>query len=147
MKFYYFSYLFSMGFGIGKFPLFPGTIASLLTLPVIWYLNKILEFKTLLILIFFYTLISIYFVNICIKNLKDKDPKYIIVDEQIGQAVALLFCDQKIVEFLISFILFRIFDIIKPFPINYVDKIKNSLGVILDDILAGIFVCILFLLI
>ena len=136
-----------MGFGIGKFPLFPGTIASLLTLPVIWYLNKILEFKTLLILIFFYTLISIYFVNICIKNLKDKDPKYIIVDEQIGQAVALLFCDQKIVEFLISFILFRIFDIIKPFPINYVDKIKNSLGVILDDILAGIFVCILFLLI
>ncbi len=147
MKFYYFSYLFSTGFGIGKFPLFPGTIASLFTLPAIWYLNNILEFKTLLVLIGFYTLISIYFVNVCIKNSKDKDPKYIIVDEQIGQAIALLFCDQKIIEFIISFILFRFFDIIKPFPINYADKMKSSLGVILDDILAGMFVCIIFLLI
>ena len=147
MKFYYFSYLFSIGFGLGKFPFFPGTIASLFTLPAIWYLNNILEFKTLLVLIGFYTLISIYFVNVCIKNSKDKDPKYIIVDEQIGQAIALLFCDQKIIEFIISFILFRFFDIIKPFPINYADKMKSSLGVILDDILAGIFVCIIFLLI
>ena len=147
MKFYYFSYLFSTGFGIGKFPLFPGTIASLFTLPAIWYLNNLLQCKTLLVLIGFYTLISIYFVNVCIKNSKDKDPKYIIVDEQIGQAIALLFCDQKIIEFIISFILFRFFDIIKPFPINYADKMKSSLGVILDDILAGIFVCIIFLLI
>lgn len=76
--------------------------------------------------------------------MENKDPKFIVLDEYIGQAVALIFCRQDILDYLIAFIGFRFLDILKPFPINYVDKIKNAYGVIFDDLLAGFFISLLF---
>ena len=72
------------------------------------------------------------------KKGKKKDPSYIVIDEHIGQAVALLFCNETILNYLLAFILFRFFDILKPFPINYFDRIDNSFGIIADDIAAGL---------
>ena len=95
-------------------------------------------------MIILYSLISLIFIKICTIKLKNKDPKFIVVDEHIGQAVSLIFCSQEIIQYLISFLLFRFFDIIKPFPINIIDrKMKNPFGVIYDDIVAGFFVCII----
>lgn len=78
--------------------------------------------------------------------MKNKDPKFVVIDEYIGQAVALIFCKQDILDYLIAFVGFRFLDIIKPFPINYIDKIKNAYGVVFDDLFAGIFISLLFFL-
>ncbi|MAI29485.1 MAG: phosphatidylglycerophosphatase [Rickettsiales bacterium] len=139
-----FSYYFSSSFGIGKSKLFPGTLASLFTLPIVWFIRDFFSFNFFLISLFFYSIISFYLIKICIKNLANKDPKYIVADEHIGQSISLIFCDQEITDYLVSFCLFRFFDIAKPYPINLVDKyLKNASGVILDDVIAGIFVCII----
>ena len=138
------SFLFSSSFGIGNLKLFPGTVASLLTLPIVWFIRDFLSFNSFLIILLFYSITSYILIKVCIKNLTDKDPKFIVADEHIGQSISLIFCDQQIFDYIVSFIFFRFFDIVKPFPINLVDKhLKNASGVILDDVLAGILVCII----
>ena len=138
------SYIFSTSFGVGDSKLFPGTLASLITLPIVWLIKDFFSLNFFLIVLLFYSIISYFLIKICIKNITNKDPKYIVADEHIGQSIALIFCDQNIFDYLFSFILFRFFDIVKPFPINLIDKkVKNAYGVILDDVLAGIFVCII----
>ncbi len=132
------SKIFCTGLGIGKIPFFPGTLASLSILPVIWVIKKNQPIEFFLILILMYLVISYFLIKVCISNQSNKDPSYIVVDEHLGQAVTLLFCDEEFIEYLIAFMLFRFFDILKPFPISYFDNIKNPLGVIGDDIVAGI---------
>ena len=138
------SYYFSTSFGVGNTKFFPGTLASLVTLPFVWILKEFFSLDFFLIALFFYSLTSYFLIKTCIKNTTNKDPKYIVADEHIGQSISLIFCDQVIIDYLIAFCLFRFFDIVKPFPIYLVDnKIKNAFGVILDDVLAGIFVCVI----
>ncbi len=138
------SYYFSSSFGVGNSKLFPGTLASLITLPIVWLIRDFFSLNFFLIILVFYSLISYFLIKICIKNIEDKDPKYIVTDEHIGQSISLIFCDQEILDYITSFILFRFFDIFKPFPIYLVDKyVKNAFGVIFDDVLAGIFVCLI----
>ena len=138
------SYYFSTSFGVGNTKFFPGTLASLVTLPFVWLLKEFFSLEFFLITLFFYSLTSYFLIKTCIKKTTNKDPKYIVADEHIGQSISLIFCDQVIIDYLIAFCLFRFFDIVKPFPINLVDyKVKNAFGVILDDVLAGLFVCII----
>ena len=102
-------------------------------------------------------LISIYAVNIFIKDLDNKDPKEIVIDEFIGQSIPICLYEiahegaketSKVLTFyFIMFILFRIFDIVKPYPVSYYDKnFKNSFGVIMDDVCAGLYVVAVFVL-
>ena len=138
------SYYFSTSFGVGNTKFFPGTLASLVTLPFVWLLKEFFSLEFFLITLFFYSLTSYFLIKTCIKKTTNKDPKYIVADEHIGQSISLIFCDQVIIDYLIAFCLFRFFDIAKPFPINLVDnKVKNAFGVILDDVLAGVFVCLI----
>ena len=138
------SYYFSTSFGVGNTKFFPGTLASLVTLPFVWLLKEFFSLDFFLIALFFYSLTSYFSIQTCIKSTTNKDPKYIVADEHIGQSISLIFCDQVIIDYLIAFCLFRFFDIVKPFPINLVDnKVKNAFGVILDDVLAGVFVCLI----
>ena len=101
-----------------------------------------------LLLIFVY---SFYAVNEYIKNNKNKDPKEVVIDEFIGQSIPIYLYEiahgtmkssqEAILFYLYIFILFRYFDIKKPFPVSYIDKkFKNSFGVIFDDIVAGLYV-------
>ena len=138
------SFYFSTSFGVGNSKFFPGTLASLVTLPFVWLLKEFFSLDFFLIVLFFYSLTSYFSIQTCIKSTTNKDPKYIVADEHIGQSISLIFCDQVIIDYLIAFCLFRFFDIVKPFPINLVDnKVKNAFGVILDDVLAGVFVCLI----
>tara|TARA_Y100000766_G_C18564480_1_gene439305 strand:- start:53 stop:502 length:450 start_codon:yes stop_codon:yes gene_type:complete len=138
------SFLFSSSFGIGNLKLFPGTVASLLTLPIVWFIRDFFSFNTFLIILIFYSISSYILIKVYINKLSDKDPKCVVADEHIGQSISLIFCDQQIFDYIVSFVFFRFFDIIKPFPINLVDKhLKNAAGVILDDVIAGVFVCII----
>ena len=146
-------------FGIGYFKYAPGTAASFVTC-LIYYILWLSDFSlhsNKIYLVFF--LIIILFCSIIIIDklshlFKKKDPREIVVDEFVGQSIPLMSfifsadtfvpigekTDNLIIFILLSFVLFRLFDIVKPFPINIVDKkMKNGVGVMLDDIIAGIY--------
>ena len=147
------NFLFVTLFGIGKIKKIPGSLASLVTTLFLFFLFHILNISPNIVLIsviiiFF---ISLYAVNIFIKDLENKDPKEVVIDEFIGQSIPLCLYEVahnvpketgEILKFyFIMFILFRIFDITKPFPASYYEKnFKNSLGVIMDDVCAGLYV-------
>ena len=147
------NFLFVTLFGIGKIKKIPGSLASLVTTLFLFFLFHILNISPNIVLIsviiiFF---ISLYAVNIFIKDLANKDPKEVVIDEFIGQSIPLCLYEvahnvpketAEILKFyFIMFILFRIFDITKPFPVSYYEKnFKNSLGVIMDDVCAGLYV-------
>jgi len=147
------NFLFVTLFGIGKIKKIPGSFASLVTILFLFFLFHIVNVSANIVLysiiiIFF---ISLYAVNIFIKDLTNKDPKEIVIDEFIGQSIPICLyeiahdmpkdTDQVLKFYFIMFILFRIFDIVKPFPVNYYEKnFKNSFGVIMDDVCAGLYV-------
>ena len=138
---------------IGKISKIPGSIASLATTIFLFFLFHILKISPnfvliSLIIIFF---ISLYAVNIFIEDLDNKDPKEVVIDEFIGQSIPICLYEiahegskdinQVLTFYFIMFILFRIFDIAKPYPVSYYDKnFKNSFGVIMDDVAAGLYV-------
>ena len=147
------NFLFVTLFGIGKIKKIPGSIASLVATLFLFFLFHILNISPNIVLIFVIIIffISIYAVNIFIKDLENKDPKEIVIDEFIGQSIPLCLYEvahnvpKETTEILkiyfIMFVLFRIFDISKPFPASYYEKnFKNSLGVIMDDVCAGLYV-------
>ena len=143
-------------FGIGHFKYAPGTIASFVTcliyysIPYKYGSNKLY----LLVFLFLILIYSIILIDKLIHKFKKKDPNEIVIDEFVGQSiplVAIYFIPQSFfleylnpngrdLWYLSSFITFRLFDIFKPWPISIVDKkIKNGMGVMLDDIIAGVF--------
>jgi len=140
-------------FGLGKIKKIPGTFGSLATILILYIFFHILRIPSniiilFLLIIFFY---SFYAVSTHIKNSSNKDPGEIIIDEFIGQSIPIYLYEishgtskdstDAIVFYTICFILFRYFDIIKPFPVSFFDKnFKNSFGVIMDDVMAGIYV-------
>ena len=139
-----FSLFFCTGFGVGFFPFFPGTIASLIILPVIWFVKINFSLDILIFCITIYYFFSFLLLKVLLLNNKDKDPKYIVCDEYIGQTIALIFCNEKIVDYFLAFFLFRVLDISKPFPISYFDSQKSTSSVLIDDVIAGLIVAIMF---
>ena len=147
------NFLFVTLFGLGKIKKIPGSFASLATTLLLFFLFHVLNVSPNIILIFIIIifLISLYAVNVFIKDLDNKDPKEIVIDEFIGQSIPICLYEiahegtketgQVLTFYFIMFILFRIFDIVKPYPVNYYDKnFKNSFGVIMDDVCAGLYV-------
>ena len=140
-------------FGIGRLPKIPGTFGSLATIIILYILFHILNLSSILIL---YGLIVVFIFSFLavathIKNSENKDPKEIIIDEFIGQSIPIYLYEishgteklsnEAIVFYGVCFVLFRFFDIAKPFPVSYFDKnFKNSFGVIMDDVCAGFYV-------
>jgi len=147
------NYLFVTLFGIGKIKKIPGSFASLVTTLFLFFLFHLLNFSPEIVLIFVIIVffISFYSVNIFIKDLDNKDPKEVVIDEFIGQSIPICLYEiahegtketsHVLTSYFVMFILFRIFDIVKPYPVNYYDKnFKNSFGVIMDDVVAGLYV-------
>ena len=147
------NFLFVTLFGIGKIGKIPGSVASLVTTLFLFFIFHILNISPNIILIFVILIffISLYSVNIFIKNMDNKDPKEVVIDEFIGQSIPICLYEiahegvketsQILTFYFIMFILFRIFDIAKPYPVSYYDKnFKNSFGVIMDDVAAGLYV-------
>ena len=127
-------------FGIGFFPTAPGTLGSIFAI-FVWYLSitllNISFFYLVFVLVFFiaFKSVEIYLTTEC----KD-DPSEVIIDEFIGQSIPLLFLiNFNLYEVLLAFCAFRFFDITKIYPINKAEKLSGAKGVILDDIIAGIY--------
>ena len=145
--------LFVTMFGLGKIPKIPGTFGSLATIIILYIFFHILNLSsnTILLGLIIIFIISFFAVAAHIKKNKNKDPKEVIIDEFIGQSIPIYLyeishgteksSDQSIIFYGVCFVLFRFFDIAKPFPVNFFDKnFKNSFGVIMDDVFAGFYV-------
>ena len=143
-------------FGVGLIKFFPGTFASLITALIYYFFYTIkINYILLLLLNFCLLIYSIWMINNLEGEFNEIDSKEIVIDEFLGQSIPILFFYIIFYEssasntffliiVLISFIGFRFFDILKPYPINYVDKnLKNGFGVILDDLIAGFFTLII----
>ena len=135
---YRFSEIIGTMFYIGKIPFAPGTWGSLVAL-LLWYLIKPKIIDPLFLLItgglFF---IGIAVSEIITRELENHDPKEIIIDEWVGMWIALYLVPHSLFWGLVSFFLFRFFDIFKPGPVQIMDDIHSPIGVMLDDVVAGI---------
>ena len=145
--------LISTFFGYGYLTKIPGTVASAVTTIFIYIAYEILDYTNLKFSIVFFAILffySFYAVRDAESEFENKDPRQIVIDEVLGQwmpLILLLYLNQtdKIsiqVEYyyIISFFSFRFFDILKPFPVSYFDKNhKNYFGIIMDDIMAGLY--------
>ena len=143
-----FNLLFLTLFNIGKIKKAPGTIASLITCLFFLALINIFDISVMLFLtliVFFYSLIAI---NNSFDQFNSEDPQEIVIDEFVGQMLPLLFIPiyeilypLPIIYYCIpAFLLFRLYDIWKPYPVNYVDEnVKGAIGIMFDDIIAGIY--------
>tara|TARA_A100001011_G_C13753000_1_gene612050 strand:+ start:77 stop:586 length:510 start_codon:yes stop_codon:yes gene_type:complete len=148
---YYFITLFIFGNSIQKFR---GTWASLFTTLFLFLLVYILKIPVIIILFFFLIVLfySFFAIKSCLSNFKNEDPQEIVIDEFIGQSIPIILYElfhsdrantntEALQIYLYFFLLFRLFDGLKPFPIDYVDKkYKNTFGILFDDILAGFYV-------
>ena len=145
--------LFVTMFGLGKVPKIPGTFGSLATVIILYLFFHIFDLSSNLILIFLIVvfILSFFAVTHHIKDNKNKDPKEVIIDEFIGQSIPIYLYEishstekspnEALIFYGICFVLFRFFDIAKPFPVSFFDKkFKNSFGVIIDDVIAGLYV-------
>ena len=145
--------LFVTMFGLGKIPKIPGTFGSLATIFILFICFHVLNLSSNVILIFLVIIFIYAFsaVTSYIEDNENKDPKEVIIDEFIGQSIPIYLyeishgteksSDEAIIFYGVCFILFRFFDIAKPFPVSFFDKnFKNSFGVIMDDVCAGFYV-------
>ena len=129
------------GFYSGKIKYMPGTFGTLVGVLIfqIISLNSFLNNIFLLLILFF---LSLLLLNYSYKKLifLNKDDKSIVIDEIFGYLIFMIFFENNLTNLLVGFMLFRFFDILKPFPISLIDKnIKNSFGVMFDDVIAALF--------
>ena len=147
------NFLFVTFFGIGTIRYAPGTITSLITTVLLYSFFYIINLSNIIIFIsiFLIFLYSFFAVADFIKDNENKDPKEVVIDEFIGQSIPIFLYEvahsteknpqEAILYYVYIFILFRFFDIKKPFPVSVFDKkFKNSFGVIFDDVVAGLYV-------
>ena len=153
--------LISTFFGNGYISKIPGTFTSLSTLIILYILFEVLQFNNLNYILILYSIIffySFYAVMDSEMEFDNKDPRQIVIDEVLGQAMPLILIvylsSKNLINipveiyYLLSFILFRFFDIVKPFPVSYFDKQhKNFFGIIMDDIMAGLYTMLIIYLI
>ena len=137
--------IFTTLFGIGYSPIAPGTIGSIFSIVFLYFLIKFVSYSFLVIIFLIILFTSLKLIEKYSNLLKSHDSSTIVIDEFLGIFLIILFYDylkfaNDLIMFLLILILFRFFDILKIFPINWVDKnIKNSFGVVLDDLLAGVY--------
>ena len=137
-------------FYIGHAKIAPGSIASIVTILIFYFFAKHLISYLFIIIILITSILAFFAVSIYTYELPEKDRSEIVIDEVIGQSIALLpllLFEQtnppQLFMCIISLLFFRFFDIVKPYPINKFDRMNNTFGVIFDDILAGIFSALL----
>ena len=137
--------LISTGLGIGYFPIAPGTMGALAILILYWIMPPI-STRELLIIIFVLTIVGIYSATLTEEEVKQKlgsekgvDPKIVIIDEIIGMLIALVAIPKTAKYVIAAFFLFRVFDIVKPYPIRKIEKLPTGWGIVFDDVMAGIY--------
>ena len=127
------------GFFIGNLPFAPGTFGSLIGLPLCFLLSRLDLLKSLICILIF-ILFAMGIASAAEKIIKQRDPGQIVIDEIAGLMVTLAGLPFNLKTALAGFIIFRVFDILKPFPIRMLDRnLGGGSGIVLDDVMAGIY--------
>ena len=144
------SQIFTTLFYIGYFKWAPGTLSSFISLIIIIFIHSIIGKIEFIVLFICILILATILIEIYSKSIKKHDAKEIVIDEFLGIYLIIIFSydfeifNNELIKTLLIFLFFRIFDIIKPFPANWIDKnMKNSYGIIFDDIIAGIYTIII----
>lgn len=136
---HFFILFLATGFGVGYSPFAPGTLGTLLAIPTYYFLSNIFS------PIYEITLIGFFFLAVWISEKAEiffgkKDSPKIVIDEMMGFFISMLWVPKAFHFIMISFFLFRFFDILKPFPIRWLERrLEGGYGVVLDDIIAGVY--------
>ncbi len=130
--------ILSTWFGAGLFPVAPGTAGTLTAVPfaaAMMLMGPWARASVLLILI----LIGIWAAERTQAIVKEKDPSVVVIDEVVGFMIAFVFLPLSWWSLVLAFFLFRFFDILKPFPVRHLERLKGGLGIVMDDLLAGVY--------
>ncbi|MBK3333233.1 phosphatidylglycerophosphatase A [Persephonella atlantica] len=136
------AYFLSTGFFAGKSPIAPGTVGTLVGLiPILIYWTKggqyqLLNQISITVAVF---LIGIWASTVVVESYKEKDPDYVVIDEIAGYMVAMIGFTPTWQHLLLAFVVFRFFDIVKPPPVRFFEKLPSGFGVMADDVVAGIY--------
>ena len=131
--------IIATGFGVGYSPVAPGTLGTLVAIPIHYFLSDIPS------PLYEITLIGFFFLSVWISEnaqifFGKKDDQRIVIDEIIGFLITMLWVPKTVPFIIIGFFLFRFFDILKPFPIRLLEKgLKGGYGVVLDDVAAAVY--------
>lgn len=130
-------------FGAGFFPVAPGTLTSfiIVLLYKFWFSNFFWPYFLVFILVLY--MVGVWASTVYSANVKKKDPRTVVIDEAVGQLIALFTIPATWGLVLVSFFLFRVFDVIKPLFIKKAESFSSGWGIMLDDVLAGIYASIL----
>jgi phosphatidylglycerophosphatase A len=132
-------HLLAFGFGSGRIPFAPGTFGTLIGIPAFLFLSKLSLWQYLLITLLMF-LFGIWLCQQAARDLGVHDHPGIVWDEIVGYLITMMVAPEGGLWILVGFGLFRFFDILKPWPIRTIDKkIEGGLGIMLDDVLAGIY--------
>jgi phosphatidylglycerophosphatase A len=135
----HFILLLATGFGVGYSPVAPGTLGTLIAIPVYYFLSNISS------PIYEITIVGFFFLSVWISENAEiffgkKDDQRIVIDEIMGFLITMLWVPKTAILMVIGFFVFRFFDILKPFPIRRLEKkLKGGYGVVLDDVMAGVY--------
>ena len=130
---------FATGFGAGYSPFVPGTMGTLIAIPVYYFLSNIPS-PIYEITLSGFLFLSIWFSEKAEVSFTKKDDRRIVIDEMMGFLITMLWLPKTIFTVMAGFFLFRFFDILKPFPIRNIEvRLKGGWGIVLDDVLAGVY--------
>ena len=135
-----FSVFITTLFGVGFFPKAPGTAGTFFAMVLYYVLAVVLNINWIIIYtsLLFITFVSVYLIYKAEETLGHDSPK-IVIDELIGYFTAVIFLPKTIIVLFLAFIVFRFFDIKKPEPVNVSQKLPGGWGVVIDDVIAGIY--------
>lgn len=134
-------YTLGTGFGLGYSPIAPGTAGSILATLVAFFVIKGNAPYLIIAIIVIFT-IGVIASSFIEKEREIKDPSLVVIDEIVGMWISVLFIPHVWWSFLIAFALFRFFDVVKPFPANNLQKLHGGLGIMIDDVIAGVYALI-----
>lgn len=125
-------------FGIGHSPVAPGTVASIVALPIAWIVMSVGGPIALLSLCLAVSAIGLYTCDVYAKEKGAHDPSECVIDELAGQFLACALAPLSLPGFALAFLLFRLFDISKLWPISAAERLRGGLGIMADDLVAGL---------
>jgi len=134
------AFLLATWFGCGLLPRFPGTWGSLAALPFAWLIHAAAGTLGLGLAALVVFALGVWCSSVYIRHAQEPDPRPVVIDEVAGQWLTLLVVPPDLVLYAVGFVLFRFFDIVKPWPVSWADThIKGGLGVMVDDVLAAVY--------
>ena len=130
-------------FKAGYIPIAPGTIGSVVGLLVFWFIKDSASFTVEILVVTILFFVGVWASTIVEQVLECEDPGVVIVDEVVGMLVSLMLLPPTTTVILLAFFLFRLFDIVKPYPARWCEQLARGWGIMMDDVVAGLYVNVL----